>query len=95
MEIEIDGEKVITELDFHRELARVLDVQEFYGYNLDALWDLLSAGVDRPVRLVWRNSEVSKQRMGLVFERIQEILERVTLQDEKFGWEDKFTYLLC
>ena len=95
MEIELDGEKILSELDFHRELARIFNVQEFYGCNLDALWDLLSAGVERPVTLVWKNSELSKENMGMIFGKIQEILERVKQQDERFGWENKFSYLLC
>jgi len=95
MKIELDGANILTERDFHRQLALALDVQAFYGSNLDALWDLLSAGVERPVTLVWKNSQISKASMEVPFEKIHEILERVKRQDERFGWKDKFTYLLC
>ena len=92
MEIEICGEKIVSEMDFHQQLATALCVQEFYGFNQDALWDLLSAGVERPVVLRWRNAQVSKINLGASFEKIVEVLERVKLQDEHFGWEHKFTY---
>ncbi|CAB3749038.1 barstar family protein [Paraburkholderia humisilvae] len=95
MKIELDGQSVLTEADFHQELASALGVKAFYGCNLDALWDLLSSGVERPVMLVWRNSQVSKEAMGAPFEKIRAILERVKQQDEKFGWEEKFSYELC
>ena len=47
--------------DFHRTLAIQCDVTEFYGHNLNALWDLLSWGVERPVCIIWNNSENSKK----------------------------------
>ena len=43
-QIMIDGNIVKTEKDFHRTLAIRCDVTEFYGHNLNALWDLLSWG---------------------------------------------------
>lgn len=43
-QIMIDGNIVKTEKDFHRTLAIQCDVTEFYGHNLNALWDLLSWG---------------------------------------------------
>ena len=71
-----------------------LEVQQYYGYNLHALWDLLSLSIERPIYLVWKNSSESKKKLGKQFEEIVSILERVRLEDEKYGWEDKFTYSL-
>lgn len=95
MKIELDGEKVLSGNEFHQQLALALRVQAYYGANLDALWDLLTASLARPATLVWKNAQISKQSMGSSFYEITEILERVQQQDERFGWEDKFTYLLC
>jgi len=41
-----------------------------------------------------KNSSESKKKLGKQFEEIVSILERVRLEDEKYGWEDKFTYSL-
>ncbi|WP_322629317.1 barstar family protein [Halothiobacillus sp.] len=94
MKIEILGDRIACEQDFHKQLAQALGVQKYYGHNLDALWDLLSTSVERPAYLVWTNSAMSKKVLGDTFEKIVAILERVRLQDEGFGWEDKFTYNL-
>lgn len=45
-EVYIDGRLIQTELDFHRTISSALDFGPYYGNNLDALWDLLSAGGD-------------------------------------------------
>ncbi|QUP54589.1 barnase inhibitor [Ralstonia syzygii] len=95
MNVDLMGENIKSEADFHRQLAQSLDVEAFYGFNCDALWDLLSAGIERPLKLTWRNSASSKANMGESFEIIVSILERVKLQDEKFGWVDRFTYILA
>ncbi|MFC0821252.1 barstar family protein [Moraxella marmotae] len=93
-EIIIDGRYIKTEQDFHKTLAEQCKVTEFYGCNLDALWDLLSAGVERPVCIIWHDSENSRKAMGLVFYQIIHILQRVKEQDELFDWADKFDYIL-
>ncbi|WP_416050103.1 barstar family protein [Cupriavidus basilensis] len=92
MNIQINGEVVRSEVDFHRELASILGVESSYGFNTDALWDLLSSGVGRPIFLRWVNAGVSKKIMGKSYFDILNILERVKMQDEGFGWVEKFTY---
>ena len=92
MDIEIFGNLIEKEDDFHIQIAHALDIQQYYGHNLHALWDVLSVGVERPIHLIWKNSLESKVKLGEQFEKIISILERVRLQDENYGWEDKFTY---
>ena len=52
MKIEILGDLIETEKDFHKQIATSLGVEEYYGCNLDALWDLLSASIERPIILI-------------------------------------------
>ncbi|TYZ55773.1 barnase inhibitor [Ralstonia solanacearum] len=92
MKVELDGDLIKSEVDFHRKLAKSLGVERGYGFNCDALWDLLSASVDRPLNLIWKNSAMSGAEMGDSFEMIVAIFERVRRQDEEFGWVDRFTY---
>ena len=94
MEVNIDGRNITTEQDFHRHLAMALNVRQVYGCNLDALWDLLSASIERPITLRWKCHESSKANMGSDFDGIIEVLERVRLQDESFKLKDKFSYVL-
>ena len=35
----LDGEKITSKEQLHRHLARSLDLPEWYGKNLDALYD--------------------------------------------------------
>ena len=42
MEFVIDGAKMHTRQEAHDEIARALNFPEYYGRNLDALWDLLT-----------------------------------------------------
>lgn len=37
----LDGKNMTTRSDAHDEIARVLELPDYYGRNLDALWDLL------------------------------------------------------
>jgi ribonuclease inhibitor len=90
--VTIDGSQIRCESDLHDFLARELDFGPYYGRNLDALWDCLSADVERPVVLVWEKSEVSRTLLGVeVFERISSVLIRVMDQDDSFGLDERFT----
>lgn len=94
MEICIDGDTIRTVEDFHRAFSSALGIEGFYGKNLHALWDVLSASIERPVVLTWKRSDKSKQVLEADFDAIIEVLRRVELQDEKFGWTDRFSFVL-
>lgn len=94
MIIELDGTTIKSEEDFHKKLASALGVSEHHGNNLNALWDLLSANAERPLELIWKNSNDSRDTMGGSYEKIVNILERARSQDERFEWHKRFTYQL-
>lgn len=37
----LDLREIVDKVDLHERLAEVLDFPDYYGKNLDALWDLL------------------------------------------------------
>jgi len=92
MRLQIDGENVKTEQDFHSVFSKFLGIQNYYGNNLHALWDVLSTGVERPFHIDWNHSDISIDCLGNTFFQIVEIFEKTRCQDEKYGWKDKFTY---
>ena len=94
MEIVIDGERIRTERDFHEAFSFSLGIGRYYGNNLHALWDVLSASVERPVTLIWKKSDQSKHWLGADFDAIIDVLRKVEIQDEKFGWVDRFSFVL-
>jgi ribonuclease inhibitor len=92
MRVVLNGNEVRSESDFHDALAVQLDFGPYYGRNLDALWDRLSADVERPVELVWKNSTLSRRSMGdETFNKLSEVLLKVMRMDESYGWDDRFT----
>lgn len=90
MIIEIDGSSISTEAEFHSKISAALNLPSYYGKNLDALFDVLSSDVERPVVLIWKYSSISKERMGDSFERIIDVLRRIEIQDARWGLEKVF-----
>lgn len=94
MIIELDGLSISSEQDFHKRIASAFSVAQYYGNNLNALWDLLSTDVERPIEIVWKNSKESEQSMGETFKKIISIFERTKNQDISLGLDEKFEYKL-
>lgn len=94
MKLEIIGSKIYTERDFHNQISKIFYIEDFYGNNLDALWDLLSINIERPITLVWKDATFSKNQLKSTFFEIVKILEKVKKQDEDYRLEEKFNYIL-
>lgn len=90
MKIEIDGREIGSEQAFHKVLATSLDFPSHYGANLDALWDTLSADIERPIHLVWQHSSASREIMPNEFEKIVAVLRRIEQQDKDWGLDERF-----
>lgn len=90
----LDGKEIKNESDFHMAISDLLDFGPYYGRNLDALWDRLSTDVERPVNIIWLDSELSRKRLGECFDKIIQIFEKTKQQDLKFNWDEKFDYML-
>ncbi|MBB4692296.1 barstar family protein [Paractinoplanes abujensis] len=95
MRVEMDGDRIASEADVHRQLAALLDFGPYYGKNLDALWDRLTTDVPRPVHLVWTAAAASRAAMGaFAFERVDRVLRQVAERDAHREPADRFTYEL-
>jgi len=55
-----DGSKLKTIKDFHTEIQLVLELPDYYGENLDVLWDCLTGCIPTPLTLIWINFDVSE-----------------------------------
>jgi ribonuclease inhibitor len=89
----IDGALMGSEQDFHLAISAALRFPQYYGQNLDALWDVM-ADVERPIRLVWRNAEGARPAMPDRFDVIIELLRAVEARDQSLGLVDRFTLVL-
>ncbi len=62
-----------NEDQFHKVIKDKLEFPNYYGENLNALWDCLSAWVELPLTIVWIGFEESKQKMGQTAEDILQV----------------------
>lgn len=85
MEIIIDGERIKTTDDFHLEIKEKLEFPDYYGENLDALWDCLTGSIDLPVTLVWDNADLSKENLGDEFDRIVDLFSSAENEIDGFS----------
>lgn len=96
MILNINGDIVFSQNDFHEQVAHYFDVANFYGYNSDALYDLLTGGVDRPLHLLWHGSELAHKRIGDDFDLIIKVFDLVIEFDKliRKNSNDIFSYEL-
>ncbi len=93
-EVILDGVDILNKYDFHKVMSESLGLGPYYGQNLNALWDRLSTDVERPVKIIWLHSELSRKNLGEYFDEIVLIFERTKQQDIRFNWDEKFDYVL-
>jgi ribonuclease inhibitor len=75
--VRLRGKAIRSLDDFYSQIAPKLRFPDYFGRNLDALWDVLTTDVQGPVELVWEESEDSKKSMGKDFEKVSVLLKDV------------------
>ncbi len=66
----LEGSKINSVQDFHKEIAEIFNFPDFYGKNLDALWDCLTdctceiSWRENTVIFLWKNHLESKSKLG-------------------------------
>ncbi|RTZ59808.1 MAG: hypothetical protein DSZ32_04720 [Gammaproteobacteria bacterium] len=82
------GDKIRSLEQFYQALDNRISLPEYFGRNLDALWDYLSTDLARPLNIQWKHSEISQFYMGDQFSKLIELFNDLK-QDRK-----DFHYLL-
>ncbi|MGE9876943.1 barstar family protein [Bacillus velezensis] len=72
----IDGKDVTSTEALHRILKDQLDFPDFYGENLNALWDCLTGWIELPLTLVWKNFDISQKELGSDADNVLRILKK-------------------
>lgn len=70
----IDGSAISSMDELHDALQRQLDFSGYYGRNLDALWDMLTGGIELPAAIEWKDYALSLARLGEDGMRLLELL---------------------
>lgn len=60
----LDGEKMRTKKEAHEHIAAVLGFPEYYGHNLDALFDVLSERRRQSIKVVLTNGAAMREGLG-------------------------------
>ncbi len=95
MDVILPGNAIKSEGDLHRLLSEKLDFGPYYGSNLAALWDRLTTDVERPVRLIWKDADLSRAEIGNeLFVKIVDMFRDVEEQDRELGRADIFTFII-
>ncbi|MBY8911398.1 barstar family protein [Bacillus sp. YC2] len=99
IEVMIDGKGFKSVEALHQVLKDKLDFPDYYGENLNALWDCLTGWIELPLTLVWENFETSQKELGSaaddfleLFQEAQEELENrfiIQIEQQSAGTTDR------
>lgn len=85
-EIILNGDKMSDSKLTHIYLKRKLQLPEYYGGNLDALWDLLSTE-SREIKIVIINTDSITKKMGFYGESLLHLFLEVCTENPKITVE--------
>lgn len=80
----LNGRAIGSLDDLYDQLTRKLLLPAYFGRNLDALWDVLSADVEGPFKIVWKHGDASKKFMGRDFNRAVKLLRDLEKERHDF-----------
>ena len=80
----LSGKAIGNLQEFYDEMVRTLPFPDYFGRNLDALWDVLMTDIEGPVALIWEDSAASKKSMGKAFDKVSALLRDVEKGREDF-----------
>ncbi|OZM58409.1 barnase inhibitor [Lottiidibacillus patelloidae] len=71
----INGEEFLNIEEFHKYIKVKMELPDYYGENLNALWDCITGFIDLPLLLVWVNFEKSKVYIGKYAEEVLQVFK--------------------
>ena len=73
MKVALQGSEMTSVRALHAQLKQQLSFPDYYGENLDALWDCIRC-VDVPLTIEWRDFSQSRLHLGQYADRVLETL---------------------
>lgn len=89
MEVIFKGSNIKNIEDFHKQIKEVLDLPDYYGENLDALWDCLTGWIDIPTTFIWEDFEYSKDKLGAFADKVIGLFKDAEKEIPGFKFECK------
>ena len=82
-EIILDGERMVDKITTHKMLKEIFNFPDYYGENLDALWDCITeCFINESGKIIWKSFSKSKEYLG---EYADKILETLNEAAEEYG----------
>ena len=76
----LDFSEIKTVLELHQYLKKVFDLPDYYGNNMDALWDCLSCCYDESTMIELRHLDTLRKRLEKTTQTMLAVFQ--DLQDE-------------
>ncbi|WP_369312106.1 barstar family protein [Providencia rettgeri] len=81
-----DFRQIHTLDDFYHQFAAQFSLPDWFGHNLDALWDMVSAGIELPVTIIFAHMN-AEQRIEFA-----DVID--VMNDAQDMWEEEFIFAL-
>jgi ribonuclease inhibitor len=85
MKATIGNPPITSAAQFHEQIADAMQFPDYYGENLDALWEVLTDNVERPFTLIWLDAARSQAAMPEDFAVIVQLFGELASQDREDG----------
>ncbi|MEK3823366.1 MULTISPECIES: barstar family protein [Paenibacillus] len=85
--IQIDGRYLLNRESLHQLLQDKLQLDEYYGHNLDALWDALTGEVKMPLTIRWSHFDISREKLGDYADQVLDLMREAEQEIEEFSLE--------
>lgn len=86
MELRLNGSILADRQQLHKEIARQLQLPEYYGENLDALWDILTEW-SQPLQIIVEKSDVLTRQLGGYGEMVLQLFQEAEEQNKVLSVE--------
>lgn len=86
--VTLDSKEFSNINELHSVLKKMLQLPEYYGENLDALWDCLTGWVNLPITIEWVNYDDAKQKIEEYAEKLLKVFQAAEQEI------DGFTFIL-
>lgn len=79
----IDGKQMKSKTSLYLHLIRVLSLPNYFGNNLDALWDVLTEE-DELTEIVFLNTDQAKKHLGQYGVKLIGLLEKLERENKNY-----------
>jgi len=80
----LDGRELTSKEKLHEVLKKELDLPDYYGGNLDALWDCLTGWIELPLQIEWTYFEESQKHIGDYTKKVLDVFNKAQKELQEF-----------